>query len=120
MKIVSLEKVELLIEEAKSNVSVLTNAKDNLIQKNAVAINELIQKKLKEISAKIKEESIREVCGDELLGIENDITKEIDKIELLNSLIFEEDVEENIDDADTEETTEENVTNDEEIKQQEV
>lgn len=116
MKIVSLEKVELLIEEAKSNVNVLTNAKDNLIQKNVVAINELIQKKLKDISAKIKEESIREVCGDELLGIENDIAKEIDKIELLNSLIFEE---ENTDD-DAEETTEENVTNDEEIKQQEV
>ena len=117
MKIVSLEKVELLIEEAKSNVNVLTNAKDNLIQKNAVAINELIQKKLKDISAKIKEESIREVCGDELRGIENDIAKEIDKIELLNSLIFEE---ENTDDNDAEETTEKNVTNDEEIKQQEV
>lgn len=117
MKIVSLEKVELLIDEAKSNVNVLTNAKDNLIQKNAVAINELIQKKLKDISAKIKEESIREVCGDELRGIENDIAKEIDKIELLNSLIFEE---ETTDGTDAEETTEKNVTNDEEIKQQEV
>ena len=117
MKVVSLEKVELLIEEAKSNYNVLTNARETLIQKNAVAINELIQKKLKDISAKIKEESIREVCGDELLGIENDIAKEIDKIELLNSLIFEE---ENTDDTNTEETTEENVTNDEEIKQQEV
>lgn len=112
METVRVETVKDTINAININVENLENSKTRVIQENAPAINELIQKKVKALSESIKEESIREICGAELDAIDVKIKAEKDKAELLASLIeVEEDVvEDTSEDAETTPETEETET----------
>ena len=89
MKVASIEKIELIIAEAEAEIKKLEDQKGAVISQNANAINVRIQEKLKAISEQIKLESINEICGKEIAVIENNIEYYKDKIETLNSVIFE-------------------------------
>lgn len=89
MKIASIEKIELLLEELERNSTELKDKKKAVISSNADEINRRIQEKINAISEQIKNEAIHEVCGEKITEIENELKINEEKTTLLNSVLFD-------------------------------
>lgn len=88
-KVASIEKIELLVSEFDKQSKELEDKKKAIISENASEINKRIQEKINAISEQIKSEAIHEICGEKILSIEEQIKSNEEKVNLLNSVIFE-------------------------------
>ena len=94
MERVNIENLKSKIAEYEQTILILEDKKNNLISENTSQINEVIRRKVEELSDQLKSEAIEEVVGEKRDSINTEINNYKNIHEILSSLIEKDNSEE--------------------------